>query len=71
MVRIDSLRKHCAKQCLDLVIHQALAQTESNPNAQNALARLLAAVYSRTGILHRRIMLKWAAAKNLTVAESV
>jgi hypothetical protein len=52
MVRINSLRKHCAKQCLDLVIHQALAQTERNSDVQDALLRLLAVVCSRTDILH-------------------
>jgi len=52
MARIDSLRKHCAKQCLDLVIHQALVQTERSPDVQDAFSRLLAAVCSRTGLLH-------------------
>lgn len=52
MVRVDSLRKHCAKQCLDLVIQQALVQTEKTPDVQDALLRLLAVVCSRTGILH-------------------
>ena len=51
MVRIDSLRKHCAKQCLDLVIHQALARTGRKPGVENALVRLVAAVVCNTDIL--------------------
>ena len=51
MLNVDSLRKHCAKQCLDLVVHQAIAQCGRRPGVEEAFLRLLAAVFDHTKLL--------------------
>ena len=48
----DSLRKQCAKTCLDTVIHHAMAQVARTPGVQQAFLRLLNMIWSRTDILH-------------------
>jgi hypothetical protein len=48
----QSLRKRCAKTCLDTIIHQAITQVARRPGVQQAFLRLLHTIWTRTDLLH-------------------